>query len=241
MLTAAAVCPHPPLLVPQVAAGAAAELAGLRAACDRAVAALAASGPDVVAVVGAGARDRDHPAGAGGGFADFGVPLRVGPGEPVLPPALTVGRWLAERAGVRPDRYAEVAAAAGPERCLARGAALAGAGRRVALLVMGDGSARNGEAAPAPADPQAPAFDRAVAAALAAADADALARLEPRAAERLMAQGRPAWQVLAGAARALPEGRPLRGELLAHEAPYGVGYFVAVWTQEAGGVEAAAR
>ncbi|MFC6004792.1 hypothetical protein ACFPZ0_25030 [Streptomonospora nanhaiensis] len=230
MLIAAAVCPHPPLLVPQVAAGAAGELAVLRAACDRAVAALAASGPDVLAVVGAGGRDRDHPAAAGGGFADYGVDLRVGEGEPVLPLSLTVGRWLAERAGVRPDRYAEVDAAAGPGRCLARGAALAEAGRRVALLVMGDGSARNGDAAPAPADPEAPAFHGAVAAALAAADADALARLEPRTAERLLAQGRPAWQVLAGAARALPAGYGARGELLAHEAPYGVGYFVAVWT-----------
>jgi hypothetical protein len=41
VLLAAAVCPHPPLLVPQVAAGAAGETADLRAACRAAVATLA--------------------------------------------------------------------------------------------------------------------------------------------------------------------------------------------------------
>lgn len=40
MLLAAAVCPHPPLLVPEVAAGAAYETDDLRAACRTAVAAL---------------------------------------------------------------------------------------------------------------------------------------------------------------------------------------------------------
>ncbi|HVF05659.1 MAG TPA: hypothetical protein VNA20_12530 [Frankiaceae bacterium] len=40
MLLAAAVCPHPPLLVPEAAAGAAPETGDLRAACRAAVAAL---------------------------------------------------------------------------------------------------------------------------------------------------------------------------------------------------------
>lgn len=47
MLLAAAVCPHPPLLVPEVAAGAAHETDDLRAACRTAVAALP---PDTVVV-----------------------------------------------------------------------------------------------------------------------------------------------------------------------------------------------
>ncbi|GAB3872605.1 hypothetical protein GCM10027610_138320 [Dactylosporangium cerinum] len=52
-LAAAAVCPHPPMLVPEVAAGAAGELDDLRAACRAAVAHLDTA--DVLIVVGADA------------------------------------------------------------------------------------------------------------------------------------------------------------------------------------------
>ncbi len=54
MLVAAAVCPCPPLLVPEVAAGAAPELDPARAACLDAVGVLAASRPDLLVVVGPG-------------------------------------------------------------------------------------------------------------------------------------------------------------------------------------------
>ena len=54
-LLAAAVCPHPPMIVPAVATGAASELDGLRTACDEAVARLLAASPDTVCVVGAAA------------------------------------------------------------------------------------------------------------------------------------------------------------------------------------------
>jgi hypothetical protein len=50
-----------------------------------------------------------------------------------------------------------------------------------------------------------------------------------------MAAGRAPWQVLAGAAEqgASEYGeRPWRGELLSYCAPYGVGYFAALWTRE---------
>src|SRR5690606_23884604 len=52
MLVAAAVCPCPPLLVPEVAAGAAAELDTARAACRDALGVLAAARPDLLVVVG---------------------------------------------------------------------------------------------------------------------------------------------------------------------------------------------
>ena len=55
MLIAAAVCPHPPLLVPEAtgAPGAGdAELRRLRTACHQAVSALLAERPDLIAVVG---------------------------------------------------------------------------------------------------------------------------------------------------------------------------------------------
>jgi hypothetical protein len=53
VLVAGAVCPHPPLLVPELAGGAAPELDALRAACDEAVRRLLAARPDLVVVVGA--------------------------------------------------------------------------------------------------------------------------------------------------------------------------------------------
>lgn len=225
MLIAAAVCPPSPLLVPQVAQGAAGELADLRAACEKAVDRLAASGADTIAVVGCSDADRTHGPDAAGGLDAYGVALRVGEGPSELPLPLTVGRWLCERVGLRPDRYVEVAAATAPRECAERGADLAAAADRVALLVMGDGSARNGEHAPGTADERAPEFDAAVARALAGADTAALERVEPALAGELMCGGRAAWQVLAGAAK----GAGLCGDLLAHEAPYGVGYFAALW------------
>ncbi|WP_067968908.1 class III extradiol ring-cleavage dioxygenase family protein [Nocardiopsis trehalosi] len=226
MLVAAAVCPHPPLLMPELAAGAAGGLDALRAACDRAVAALRAAAPDRLVVIGSGARDRTHGPDAGGDLRPYGVALPVGPPPAVLPLSLTVGRRLADRAGVRPDAYVEVSAAARPGVCRKRGAAVAAGAPRVAALVMGDGSARRGGGAPGGADDRAAPFDAEVAAALAAADPARLAALDPRLAADLGAAGRPAWQTLAGAA----DGAGLRGALLAHTAPYGVAYFVALWS-----------
>ncbi|GAA2008059.1 class III extradiol dioxygenase subunit B-like domain-containing protein [Nocardiopsis rhodophaea] len=225
MLISAAVCPHPPLLVPDVAGGAAAELDPLRAACDRAVAELVAAGADEIVVIGAGERNRVHGADAGGSLAGYGVPMPVGPAPAVLPLSLTVGRWLAERGGAAPSSYVEVAHDARPEECLVRGAELAASVPRLAVLAVGDGSARRTTTSPGRVDDRAIGFDTSVAAALADADVEALSALDPRLAEDLMAAGRAAWQTLAWAA----DGAGLSGRLLAHEAPYGVGYFVASW------------
>ncbi|MCE7081218.1 hypothetical protein [Streptomyces sp. ST2-7A] len=129
-----------------------------------------------------------------------------------------------------------------PERCLEVGRELgAGApGDRVALLVMGDGSACRGPRAPGWHDDRAEDFDAGVSAALAAVDTAALAALDPDLADELRAVGRPGWQVLAGAADAGADadtgsGGPhgeLRGELLHDAAPYGVAYPVALWYRE---------
>src|SRR3954470_5914105 len=99
MIVAAAFCPHPPVLVPQVAQGAAHELDELRAACRAAVTRIA--GPDRrIVLLGSGVRTRRHAAGAQGTFAGFGCRLEAGIGRaaergPVeLPLSLTVGAWL---------------------------------------------------------------------------------------------------------------------------------------------------
>jgi hypothetical protein len=76
-LTAAAVCPSPPLLVPDLAAGAAGELDELRAACDAAVAALWSARPELVAVVGVGPQTRELRPPYRGSFAAWGRAIDV--------------------------------------------------------------------------------------------------------------------------------------------------------------------
>ena len=73
-------------------------------------------------------------------------------------------------------------------------------------------------------------MDSRVATALGTGDLDGLRGLRPDLARELLVAGRAAWQVLAGAAAAaVSAGRRLEPRLLADEAPYGVGYFVAYW------------
>jgi hypothetical protein len=231
VLVAAAVCPHPPLLVPGVGAGASGELDGLRVACDAAVLDLLAAEPALVVVVGGAPVVGPYGDDAWGSLAGFGVrvPVGSGPGAPTLPLSLTLGRWLLDRADGEADRQAllfGVQSDAGTERCLALGEALAGRADRVALLVMGDGSARRSVKGPGGLHPDAEPFDSAVAQALAAGDPDALAALDPAHSADLLAAGRAPWQVLAGAAR----GGTWQGAVTWTGSPYGVTYLVATWT-----------
>lgn len=234
MLVAAAVCPCPPLLVPEVAAGAAPELDTARAACLDAVGVLAASRPDLLVVVGPG-DGRAYPAGGHGSFRGFGVALDVTLGapdpaaqEPALADSLAVGAWLLDRArwtgapveGLAVDGRSPAAA------CARTGQELAARAARVALLVMGDGSACRTLKAPGYLDERAEAFDARAAEALGSADLAALDALDETLAYELKAAGRAPWQLLSGAAR----GAGLAGRLLYEDAPYGVGYTVAAWS-----------
>lgn len=226
MLVATAVCPHPPLIVPELAGAAAPELDGLRAASAAAIAALAGARPDRLLVVGGADLGATFGPEAAAGFAPWGVDVRVGEGEPVLPLSLAVGRWLLERAGVAADGFHAVPFDAPPEECLALGRRLAAAGERVALLVMGDGSACLTERSPGYVDPRARPYHAMVTRALAGPDVAALAALDPAQAEELWMAGRAAFQVLAGAAGADAD---FTAEISYDEAPYGVGYLVATW------------
>ncbi|MGR6317997.1 class III extradiol dioxygenase subunit B-like domain-containing protein [Micromonospora soli] len=234
-LVAAAVCPHPPLLVPEVAGAAAGELDDLRAAGDAALTRLFAAAPEVVLLVGGGPRSEvfrpaDHGSLRGYGL-DRPVPLwrQNCAGGERLPLSLTIGAWLVGRSGTDLPRLARaVAADASPVECAELGSTIvAEAERRTALLVLGDGSACRGVKAPGYDDPRAPAYDEGVAAALAGADAAALLGLDPVLSAELKVAGRAPWQVLAGAVRAA--GGDWRGDLSYHQAPYGVAYFVANW------------
>ncbi|WP_424211450.1 hypothetical protein ACN20G_04700 [Streptomyces sp. BI20] len=241
MFTAAAVCPAAPLLVPEVAAGAASELDDLRRAVVDALGVLAAARPDRLVVVASAeaARAGEYPEGSPGSFRGFGITgpaaeVRLGPAGDLspaartLPTGLAVGAWLLDHvawAGA-PVTGLAVADTATPQECAALGADLAGSAGRVALLVLGDGSARRTLKAPGYLDDRAAAHDAAAAAALGSADTAALAALDPNLAHELLVDGRAPWQVLAGAAApAAPAGR-----LLYEDAPYGVGYLVATWS-----------
>ncbi|MGW7265616.1 class III extradiol dioxygenase subunit B-like domain-containing protein [Streptomyces sp. NPDC054842] len=237
MLVAAAVCPCPPLLVPEVAAGAAFELDALRAACADALGVLAAARPDLLVVVGPAGEDArgPHPAGTPGSFRGFGVDLevRLGGGEPgarerELPPSLAVAAWLLERTGWAdaPLEGLGVGEPLAPDLCFRTGQDIGARAERVALLVMGDGSACRTVKAPGYLDERAEDFDAGVARALGAADVAALKALDAGLASELKVSGRAPWQVLAGAA----DGAGLGGALLHDEAPYGVGYLVAAWS-----------
>ena len=106
MLIAAAVCPHPPLLVPEVTGAdgtgadgpGAGELRRLRAACREAAAVLLGAAPDLLVVVGGATHTTEYPSIAGGSLRDFAVPFAVG-ADPVLPLSLTIGKWLLNEAG----------------------------------------------------------------------------------------------------------------------------------------------
>ncbi len=253
MLVAAAVCPCPPLLVPEVASGAAPELDAARAACATALGVLATALPDRLVIVGPAGASGDgahleataprteepvsYPEGTPGSFRGFGVDVdvRLGCGEPdtrapgaELPSSLAVAAWLldcTEWADV-PVEGIGVRQDLTAERCVRAGREAAARSERVALLVMGDASACRTLKAPGYLDERAAGFDAEVARALGAADTAALKALDAGLARELKVSGRAPWQLLAGAA----EGTDLSGSLLYDDAPYGVGYLVATWS-----------
>lgn len=226
-----AVVPEPPLLLPELATGAVAETAELRAACVAAATRLAGAAARWVCVGADGGGRRTVPSDARGSFVGFGADVVVGldttgsdaPVDRGFPLPLLVAGWLAGQTGADVRVRGElVAPDAPPDECAALGRALAT--EDVGLLVVGDGAATHTEKAPGYLDGRAGPFDAAVAAALGAADPAALAALDPDLAAALFASGRAPWQVLAGT------GDGWRGELLHSSIPFGVAYHVAVWS-----------
>ena len=234
VLVAAAVCPQTPLLVPEIAGGAASELAEVRGGTFEAVQQLRRAELDLVIAVAPGDEPGAREVRFGGTFRRFGVDLAVGNdvrGEPCT--GLLIARWLLDACfpvDAPPCEGWEIGEESGLDECMKLGRALAERSERVGLLVMGDGSARRTAKAPGYLDERAVPFDDGIARALAEADTAALAAVDPKAASAVMAAGRAPWQVLAGAVDA--SGGPWCGRLLCYEAPYGVGYFSAFWEPE---------
>jgi hypothetical protein len=235
LLVAAAVCAHPPLLIPQangLAGGAGDGFAELRAACAASVRMLLAAEPDLLLAVGGADQTADYPASAAGSLAHYGIPVGTGTGQPVLPESLTVGAWLVRTSAARqPARqgqdigYQAVRNSLQPSDCLALGARLAVRAGRVAMLVLGDATAIRATGVHGAANPAADSYDSRVAAALATADIAALAALPPALDSELLVAGRAAWQVLAGAA----SGESFTSRLTYAAAPFDVCYLVATW------------
>jgi hypothetical protein len=234
VISGAAFCPQPPVLVPDLAGAAAPELDDLRAACRAAITQVAAAGHQLV-LLGAGPSSKLHSPLARGTLAGFGLSGEIHLGAPTcggaleLPPSLTVGAWLTR--DVLGPRSGALAVSVGPDfgRTPAAVELLRMAEESdITLLVMGDGSARRSIAAPGHLDDRAATFDAEVVTALAAGDGEALARLDLELGAELMATGVPAWR----AAGSLLTGTRYRASLLADSARYGVGYFVASWLQD---------
>jgi hypothetical protein len=211
--------PAAPLLVPEVAGGSAQLDAELRDACRSAVRRLCEAGADAVVVAATWREATSWPDDGIWDFTGFGVTGRGDDARPRLPWPLGIGAWLLDDAGwAGGRRYVSVGADG-------RSPAAFGAGR-VAVLVVGDGSARRTEKAPGHLDERAEGFDAAAARAIATGDPAALEALDPELAAELMSAGAPAWRWLAGelGSRAVVE-----AELTSDTAPYGVGYLVGWW------------
>jgi len=209
--------PATPLLSPAVSVTDVG-VAAVQTAARGVVADLVAAGAGVV-VVGEAPEQRDYT--GTWDWSGFGIRSRGTPGD-ALPRALSVGAWLLDDAGWDgPRRFVGVPAATTPDDCAALGRGLDAS----ALLVVADGSARRSLKAPGHLDERAEPFDAAIAAALAGADLPALGALDLGLAAQLLATGRAAWQVAAGAC----VDRGWEPELLLAEAPYGVAWFVARW------------
>jgi hypothetical protein len=258
VIVAAALCASPPLLHPALT-GRQAVLPELRSACAEAVARLLLERPEVIVVVGPAAATGEWDAAGWLDAAAFAPgPAFSGPalsgsvataGAGALPLSLGLGAMLLDQGGYRGLRRLF---AVGPDAptgsCAALGAELAAGAARTALLVMGDGSARRSLKAPGHLDPRAEPFDADVERAVRAGRLGALLELDEALARDLMATGRPAWQVLAGA---MPDGAgpddtgadgagadgagadgagadgALMAEVLYCDDPFGVAYLVA--------------
>lgn len=212
MISAAAICPHPLLLLPELA-GRQAEVGRLRAACLAVVGDLRAASEVVVVVAG-----RDVPAPTS--HAPIG--WRV------------ADRLLADAGWDGPVEHVAVGFDTPPPTCERVGrrlqADLCARPKRVGLLVMADGSARRGPKAPGHFDPRAHDLDELFSRAVQDGDLRRLARVQPALAKELWFAGRAALQVLAALVPD-PAGDGLRPRVtVAYEDdPFGVMYLAALW------------
>ncbi len=224
-MSAIAIVPSAPVLVPELSGAAATEVADLSAAVLEAAALL----PPRWIVVGTGAADDVVGSDRVGTFAGFGADVRVrlspqADQSAELPLCALLAAWV--RGQARPEASAQVRAYSSDHdagAALARGrqlrAEIDASPDPVGVLVVADGANTLSPSAPGGFDMAASDLQQVLDDALAGGDVAALTRL-PR-----QILGRVAFQVLAG----VTEPGPRTAKELYRGAPYGVGYFAGVW------------
>ncbi|OBK74224.1 hypothetical protein [Mycobacterium sp. 1274761.0] len=226
MLSAIAIIPSAPVMIPALASSAAEELVALREAVFAAVSSL----PPRWIAIGAGTTDLRVGPEAVGTFAGYGVdvPVALSPGAEAaaceLPLCALITGWVRGQVDARASAEvrvldADLDAASAMERGKRLRAEIDAAGEPVGVLIVADGLHTLTPSAPGGHDPDSIPVQSALDNALAGGDSSALARL-PRA-----VVGRVAYQALAG----LVTSAPRSAKELYRGAPYGVGYFAGVW------------
>ncbi|UNB50208.1 hypothetical protein [Mycolicibacterium sp. YH-1] len=230
MLSAIAVVPSAPVMVPELASGAAPECDELRAAVLRAAGEL----PDRWVAIGVAAADRVIAPGSAGTFAGYGVdvPVALGPETPgteaeavrPLPLCALITGWV--RGQCNPRGSAQVRAyAAGHDASAAVSigralrAEIDATADPIGVLVVADGANTLNPSAPGGYDAASVPVQEALDDALATGDVAALASVGGG------IVGAVAFAVLAG----LAEPTSWSAREYYRGAPYGVGYFAGVW------------
>lgn len=243
-VTSVVTVPATALLVPEVATGAAHELADLREAALRAVGELVADVDRILVVAGTNEVDAPQPVASNVVASwsriglDFEIPLdgRLGDNTDEsesdgrqIPIAVALGAWLLNACSdVTPREYLAVPVdpAAAPHH-------EAVSADRLGILVLADGSCTRGPKAPGAQVDGAIEHDQALQEALASVDTAWF--LDPRRvddAQRFKAQGLAAWAL---AARVISrQGGAWSGQVLATADPYGVFYVVSTWRPQSG-------
>ncbi|MBV8787526.1 MAG: hypothetical protein JOZ00_12660 [Mycobacterium sp.] len=227
MLSAIAIVPSAPVLVPELAGAAAAEVSDLTAA----VLAAAALLPARWVAIGTGPNDDVLGPQTVGTFAGYGADVRVrlSPGDTdvaaaELPVCALLAGWVRGRASpdatarvrvYRADHDADTALTLGRQLR----AEIDGHAEPTGVLVVADGANTLTPAAPGGYHPANADAQQALDDALASGDVAALSGLPHQ------ILGRVAFQVLAGLAAPAPRS----AKELYRGAPYGVGYFAGAW------------
>jgi hypothetical protein len=227
VLTAIALTPAAPVLIPELAGSARTEVAAIRDGALRAARVL----PDRWIAVGVADTDATLDSDVRGTFAGYGADVRVQLGPDAsgtirrLPLCALFAGWLRGEVDPHASVRVHAIAAATPaaialERGRAWGAEIRAAGEPIGVLIVADGAATLTETAPGGYDAAAQAVQQRLDDALGSADVSALREARPE------ITGGAAYQVLAGIAG----DTDWTAAEFARGAPYGVGYFAGAWT-----------
>lgn len=236
-VSAVAWVPLAPLVVPEIGGPDAGDvdLARLRTAIAAAVAAVVTSSAQEVIVLAPTDEPADERPPATWSWHGFGVGEAPAAPAAVLPWPLGVGARLLDDAGWRGGRrYVGVTVGEDPLRGGGRAPVASredapGQGAS-GLVVLGDGSACRGENALGGDDPRAEGWDARLAGLLSGGDVSGLAALDRALGAELQSAAAVSFPVAARLLEGAGMPAPSRAEVSYRDAPYGVGYLVAVWT-----------